>query len=88
MTTFLAIAENFKLDFISFQCNAKGKLDKADGQFMMTEVLLEPKLVIRDETDREKAFKVLQKSEAACLISNSVKSTVRMTPSIEVSTGA
>jgi len=88
MTTFLAIAENFKLDFISFQCNAKGKLDKADGQFMMTEVLLEPKLVIRDETDREKALKVLQKSEAACLISNSVKSTVRMTPSIEVSTGA
>ncbi|HYM92660.1 MAG TPA: OsmC family protein [Chitinophagaceae bacterium] len=84
MTTFLAIAENSKLEFISFECHSKGKLEQVDGKFLMTEVLLEPKVVIPNEKDRERAERVLQKSEAACLISNSIKSKVTMTPVIEV----
>ncbi len=88
MTTFLAIAENFKLDFLSFHCQAKGKLDKVDGKFLMTEVFLEPKIEIANEADREKAEKVLLKSEAACLISNSVKSVIIMNPVIEIKASA
>ena len=84
MTTFLAIAENSKLDFISFDCHSKGKLEKADGKLLMTEVILEPKVAIKNEEDREKAERVLQKSEAACLISNSIKSKVTMLAVIEV----
>jgi organic hydroperoxide reductase OsmC/OhrA len=84
MTTFLAIAENSKLDFVSFRCGSKGKLERFEGKFMMTEILLEPVVVIRDEKDREKALKVLEKSESNCLISNSVKSTIVMKPIVEV----
>ncbi|MFI5133528.1 MAG: OsmC family protein [Chitinophagales bacterium] len=84
MTTFLSIAENSKLDFISFYCHSKGKLEQVDGKFLMTEVILEPRVVIPYEKDREKAERVLQKSEAACLISNSVRSKITMTPTIEV----
>lgn len=84
MTTFLAIAENSRLDFISFNCQSKGKLDQVDGKYMMTEVILEPTVVIADEKDREKAERVLQKSEAACLISNSVKSKVTMVTTIKI----
>jgi peroxiredoxin-like protein len=84
MTTFLAIAEHSKLEFISFYCHSKGKLEQVDGKFLMTEVILEPKVVIPYEKDREKAERVLQKSEAACLISNSVKSKIIMNPVIEV----
>ena len=84
MTTFLAIAENSKLEFVSFQCHSEGKLEKVDGKFLMTEIILEPKLVIRHESDKERAERVLQKSEAACLISNSIKSKVIMKPVIEV----
>ncbi len=86
MTTFLAVAENSHLDFTSFECSAKGKLDKQDNQFMMTEVLLEPVVKIRDEKDRDRALKVLQKAEAACLITKSVRAQVVMTPHIEVVT--
>lgn len=86
MTTFLAIAENSKLDFISFQCHSEGKLEKVDGKFLMTEVILVSKVVIRHEKDKEKAERVLQKSEAACLISNSIKSKVTMKPIIEAAT--
>lgn len=84
MTTFLAIAENSKLDFVSFNCSSKGKLEQVDGKFLMTEVLLEPLVVIRNEKDMERTEKVLQKAELNCLISNSVKAKIVMIPVIQV----
>lgn len=84
MTTFLSIAENSRLPFVSFSCKSKGKLEQIDGKFMMSEIILEPTVTIADEKDRERAEKVLQKSEAACLISNSVKSTVTLIPTINI----
>jgi peroxiredoxin-like protein len=86
MTTFLAIAENSKLDFISFKCGSKGKLEQVDGKFMMTEVELEPMVVVKEEKDIEKAHRVLQKSEINCLISNSVKARVVMKPIVNIGT--
>ena len=71
MTTFLAIAEN-------------SKLEQIEGKFLMTEVILEPTVVILNEEDREKAERVLQKSEANCLILNSVHSKITMIPNIVV----
>ena len=82
MTTFLAIAENSKLEFTDFSCDAKGKLEQIDGKFLMTEVNLFPKLKLKNEADKDKALRILQKSEAACLISNSIKSKVTLEPSI------
>ena len=84
MTTFLAIAENSKLPFTGFSCKSKGKLEMVDGKFLMTEVILEPTVTIADEKDRERAERVLQKSEAACLISNSVKAKITMQTTISV----
>lgn len=84
MTTFLAVAENSKLEFESFECGAEGKLDQVEGKYQMTEVILFPKLTIKREEDKDRALRVLQKAEAACLISNSVKSKVTMIPVVEV----
>ncbi|HVM87663.1 MAG TPA: OsmC family protein [Puia sp.] len=84
MTTFLAIAENSKLNFVNFQSGANGKLEKTDGKYMITEITLIPVLTIADERERERAERILQKAEAACLISNSVKSRIVMQPEIKV----
>ncbi|MET3537204.1 OsmC family protein [Chryseobacterium limigenitum] len=84
MTTFLAIAENSKLEFSDFQCRSKGKLEQVEGKFLMTEVILEPVVTVKNESEREKAERVLQKSEASCLISNSVKSKITMIPQVKV----
>lgn len=84
MTTFLAVAENSRLEFTSFRCGSKGKLDKVEGKLQMTEVILEPVVEIKDERDRERAMKVLEKSEANCLISNSIKAKVTMYPEVRV----
>jgi peroxiredoxin-like protein len=84
MTTFLSIAENSKLEFTHFECKSKGKLEKVEGRFEMSEIILEPLVTIINESDREKAERILNKSEAACLISNSIRSKVTMIPSIQV----
>jgi len=84
MTTFLAIAENSLFSFINFESKADGKLEKVDGRLMISEIVLAPVLTISKEADREKALRILEKSEAACLISNSVKSTILFQPEILV----
>ncbi|MBK8785049.1 MAG: OsmC family protein [Chitinophagaceae bacterium] len=84
MTTFLAIAENFKFDFIDFESKADGTLEKVDGKFMMNEVILSPVLTIAPDADKEKALRILEKSEAACLISNSVKAKIVFKPEIKI----
>ncbi len=83
MTTFLSIAENSKLEFTSFNSSAKGKLEQVDGKFLMTEILIEPILIIKNESDKEKAERILQKSETTCLISNSINSKVTLVTTIK-----
>jgi peroxiredoxin-like protein len=84
MTTFLAIAENSNLDFSGFSCKSKGVLEKVEGKYLMTEIILKPTITIKDEKDRDRAERIVQKSESACLISNSIKSKVTMEVTIKV----
>jgi organic hydroperoxide reductase OsmC/OhrA len=85
MTTFLAIAENSRLEFESFACKATGTLEQVDGKFTMSEVLLEPIVTVLHSADRERAERVLLRTEANCLISNSIKSVVTMRTRVEIS---
>jgi peroxiredoxin-like protein len=85
MTTFLAIAENSKLEFESFRANAKGKLEKlSDKGFMITEITLQPKLVIKHARDSQRACRILEKAEKYCLISNSIKTQTKLVPDIKL----
>ncbi len=86
MTTFLAIAEKSGLVFSAFSSRAYGKLDDSGGKLLMTQVTLKPVVVLENELDVEKARRVLQKSEAACLISNSVRSEIIFEPEVRVKT--
>lgn len=82
MTTFLSVADHSNLKFENFTCKASGKLAKADGKWMMTEIHLFPELTLSADEKEERGLKVLEKSEKACLISHSIKSTVKMFPKI------
>jgi len=84
MTTFLAIAENFKLDFVNFVSDSTGILEIVDRKYEITEVILKPKIFIRSESDKALALKVIEKSEKACLISNSIRSKITLNPIISI----
>jgi len=55
-----------------------------EGKYIMSEVTLMPRVVIAKEDLKEKAMRLLQKAEAACLISNSIKSKIIFIPEILV----
>lgn len=82
MTTFLAIAENSKLNFESYKAEGTGKLEKVDGKLMFSEIELKPKITVETERDKERALRIIEKSEAVCLISNSMKTNIKLSPEI------
>lgn len=86
MTTFLAIAQASKLPFASFACDSVGQLSKDENnRFIMSKVILLPRLVIEREEDVERAERILIKAEEACLISNSISSEVELRASVTLS---
>jgi peroxiredoxin-like protein len=83
MTTFLALAQNSKLEIVSFSVSARGKLDKVEGVgYQVTEIVLRPRLVIRESRDLERAARILEKAEKSCFISNSIKTAIKLEPEI------
>lgn len=84
MTTFFAVADNSKFEYLSFECNAVGIVDKVDGKYMVTEIILKPKLVIPVTQHADKAKRIIEMTERACLISNSIKSKVTIESTVEV----
>ena len=85
LATFVAIAELSKIDFVSFTCTAVGKLERAEGQhYRITEVILRPTLVLSDGTELNLANKALEKAGKNCFIANSILTTVKVEPEIEL----
>lgn len=84
MTTFIAIAKYSKLEFENLEVKATGMLGKPDGKFAVTEIILKPTLVIKDDNQADKALRIMEKAEAACLISRSIKTEVRLEAEVVV----
>jgi organic hydroperoxide reductase OsmC/OhrA len=64
---------------VNFDSKAVGKLDRVEGAgYQMTEIVIMPRLLIRHAKDLERARRILEKAERNCLISNSIKSAVKL----------
>jgi peroxiredoxin-like protein len=84
MTTFLAIAENSKLEFLKFKSQAEGTLENVEGEgLMITHITLRPRLVVKHSRDAERALRIFQKAEKHCLISNSIRSETKLEPQVD-----
>jgi peroxiredoxin-like protein len=84
MTTFLAIAENSKLDFVSYASEAEGTVARTDQGYLVTEIRIRPRVVVRAEGSRERAQRIVEKAEQHCLISKSMKTRVAIEPDVTV----
>ena len=87
---FLWATERYKLDLISYECRAEGtKLIELDRTEIFTEVVLRPHIRIcaadqKPEVVRARISKALQSAEKYSLVANSVKSTIRIEPEVEI----
>lgn len=82
ITTFAAIAQFSKFTFETLTVQVNGSLEKGEGGFSFTKAVVRPVLTIGDRADRERAMRLLEKAERACLISRSLKTAIELQPEI------
>ncbi len=70
--TFRAIARASKLEWNTLKASAEGVLERVDRVTRFTGFTVKATLTVPAGTDLEKARRMLEKSEAACLITNSM----------------
>jgi peroxiredoxin-like protein len=75
VATLRAVAEASKLQFHSLELTVEGTIEKQEGGFRFTRVLLRPTVAIAKEEDRERMGRLLEKAERACLITRSLACT-------------
>jgi peroxiredoxin-like protein len=76
--TFRAIARASKLEWTALDCSTEGKLERIDRVTRFTELTVTANLSVPAGTDADKAKQLLEKSEANCLVSNSLNSTIHL----------
>ncbi|HTV53708.1 MAG TPA: OsmC family protein [Terriglobia bacterium] len=79
MLTFLAYAQNRKLELVSYRSRAEGALEHKDGKYRITHIALQPVIGLKSQEHRPLAEQILKNAKEDCFISNSVTATVEVT---------
>jgi len=82
--TFRAVAAASKLVWASLSCSVTGTLDRVERVTQFTAFEVRVKLEITPGSDLELARRVVDKSEWNCLVSNSLKASVHVVPTITI----
>ena len=83
--TFRAIARASKLDWSNLECSAEGVLDRVDKVTRFTQVRVTARLTVPAGTNVEKAQRLMEKSEAACLVTRSLLAETHLDAEVIVS---
>lgn len=85
MTTFLAIAENSKLEMLDYASSSHATLEWIDGDgYRFTELTVRPRIEIATGSDSGKAVRIVEKAHKHCLVSNALNFPVHVAPEITV----
>ncbi len=82
MSTFLSFADRAGLAFLSYQSEAEGRLELVEGKFQVTVISIRPCITLQPGGDSTKAKELIEKAEANCLISHSIKTRVSLEATI------
>jgi organic hydroperoxide reductase OsmC/OhrA len=85
LMTFLAYAQREELECRAFNSSGEGLLEFSEGQYWMTEVVLKPEIVVNSEDDALLAREILERAHRDCIVSNSVRTAVKVVPSVILS---
>ncbi len=84
LMTFIAIAEKMRFEFLSYECDATGHLEKTDEGLVFTRIVLRPRIEIGSEEYVEKAERALEIADKNCFIARSMKTKVTVKSEIIV----
>ena len=83
--TFRALATASRLSWISLDCDVTGTLDRVDRVTQFTHFDMTAHLVVPAGVDADQARHALERAERNCLISRSLKASVGLDTTVEVS---
>lgn len=83
--SFRAIARASKLEWHTISCDVDAVLDRVDRVTKFTEIRERVVLEVPAGTDADKARRLLDKAEHACLITNSLTATTTLEAEVKVS---
>lgn len=84
LTTFLFLIEKLRGRIISYESSAEGVAQMVDGTFIFKEIVIRPKILVPAPEDRDKVEKACEMIPGLCVVSKSVKTEVRILPTISV----
>ena len=82
--TFRAVAQASKLGWCNLEAAAEGVLQRVDRVTRFTAITVSASLTVPAETDVDKARRLLEKAEEACLITNSLSADVHLNTEVTV----
>jgi organic hydroperoxide reductase OsmC/OhrA len=84
MLTFVSLAQNKGIRFVAYESAAEGLLENVDGKYRITEVGVQPSIVLQSQADLEAARTIIDEIERTCFISNSITAKVKLAPQFRV----
>jgi len=85
-TTFRVIAGYSKFEYTDLQVEVEGTVSKAESGYAFSGIILRPTVTIHGEENRQRALKLLEKTQAACLVSKALAAVPVLEPHVEVDT--
>lgn len=82
VATLRAVAEASKLELEGIEVLIEGMIEKLEGGFKFTRIVLRPAVTIAREEDRERVGRLLEKAERLCLVSRSLNCAIVLEPKI------
>lgn len=80
MLTFLSYARHRRLDVTGYESKVEGTLENVDGKYRITRIAVQPVVSLKAEQDIPLAEEIMKSAKEGCFVSNSVNSTVELTP--------
>lgn len=72
VSTLRAVAEASKVEFHALDVAVDGSIERQEGGFRFTRIVLRPIVTVQKEQDRERMGRLLEKAERVCLITRSL----------------
>lgn len=82
MLTFLYQMQLRRLQVVAYESSARGKLERKDGKYRVTEITVQPHISLKSDQDLAHATNAMKEAADLCMISNSILATVQLEPQI------
>jgi organic hydroperoxide reductase OsmC/OhrA len=80
---FLHLAAKARLDVVGYEDDASGVMPVDEQPVRITEITLRPRIAIASEASEERVRKLVELAHERCFIANSLRSEIRIEPSVE-----